>query len=270
MGDDMDEPADTTTGHLTVAQVAALAGITVRTLHHYDRIGLLVPSQRSEAEYRLYAPADVARLREILTWRRLDVPLAEVARLLDDPTVDRIEVLRRQRTLVAARIDELRQLATALDHALETTDDEGTTTMGTDQEIIDALDGFDPADYETEVRERWGGEDAYVESARRTKAYTPDDWRRIKAEGDDINRRLAEQWEAGAPADGEQAVALAEAWRAHISRWFYECPPEMLRGLGEMYVADPRFTVAYDGADGERAGFAAWVRDAWVARADAG
>ena len=70
--------------------------------------------------------------------------------------------------------------------------------------------------------------------------------------------------------DGEQAVALAEEWRAHISRWFYECPPEMLRGLGEMYVADPRFTVSYDGADGERAGFAAWVRDAWVARADRG
>jgi hypothetical protein len=142
--------------------------------------------------------------------------------------------------------------------------------MGTDQEIIDALGGFDPADHEAEVRERWGDTDAYRQSARRTKDYTPDDWRRIKADGDTIHERLAALWESGADPAGEAALAQAEAWRAHISTWFYTCPPEMLRRLGEMYVADPRFTATYDGEDGQRAGFAAWVRDAWAARADAG
>jgi hypothetical protein len=142
--------------------------------------------------------------------------------------------------------------------------------MASDQDIIDALDGFDPRDHEDEARERWGHTEAYRQSAQRTKQYTPDDWRRIKDEAAELHEGLAALWQAGADPAGEAAQAQAEAWRAHISRWFYDCPPEMLRGLGEMYVADPRFTVHYDGEDGERAGFAAWVRDAWVARADRG
>lgn len=80
--------------HLTVAQAARLAGVTVRTLHHYDNIGLLTPSQRSDADYRRYGSADITRLREILVWRRLGVSLAEIRRLLDDPTIDRLDVLR--------------------------------------------------------------------------------------------------------------------------------------------------------------------------------
>lgn len=265
----MDDTTSTPREPMTVAQVAALAGITVRTLHHYDQIGLLVPSARSDAEYRLYSEVDITRLREILTWRRLDVPLAQIARLIDDPAVDRRTVLERQRELVATRIDELQELAAAIDHALHDRDEQ-EQAMGTDREIIEALGGFDPADYESEVRERWGGEDASRESARRTSAYTADDWRRITGEGDAIHEQLAALWASGADPLGEDALAVAEAWRSHISRWFYECPPEMLRGLGDMYVADPRFRVTYDGTAGERAGMAEWVRDAWHARADLG
>lgn len=279
-------------GMKTVAQVAAVTGVTARTLHHYDRLGLLVPSGRSEAGYRLYAPADLARLREVLVWRRLGLPLAEIGRLLDDPQADRGEVLRHQRALVAQQLVELRQLAAALDLAIDgdragvdagAGDGDGRgdrgdrrrleredVAMSADEQIIKALDGFDPRDYEAEAAERWGDTDAYRESAKRTKQYGPADWQKIKAEGDDINRRLAQLWELGASAEGEDAIALAEEWRAHISRWFYECSPGMLGGLGEMYVADPRFTASYDGPGGERAGFACWVRDAWVARADQG
>lgn len=262
---------ETTTPALrTVTEVADLTGVTVRTLHHYDAIGLLVPRARSDAEYRLYDAADIARLREILVWRRLDVPLARIAQLLDDPSTDRAEVLRAQRALVATRQQELAALAAAIDHALERETSQEATTMANDQEIIDALDGFDPRDHEDEARERWGATDAYRESARRTTQYGPEAWRRIKAEGDAIHERLAALWQQGAAADGDDALEQAEAFRAHISRWFYECSPQMLRGLGEMYVADPRFTATYDGSDGERAGFAAWVRDAWQARADRG
>lgn len=249
----------------TVAQVAQLTGITVRTLHHYDQIGLLTPSARTDAEYRLYSRADITRLREILVWRRLDVSLAQIGALLDDPDIDRRAVLEQQRVLVGARIDELAALATALDHALDTT---GGTDMATDQQIIDALDGFDPADHAAETRERWGHTDVYRQSAARTKQYGPADWRTIRAEAHDITEQLAALWREGCPADDDRAVERAEAWRVHISRWFYDCPPEYLRGLGEMYVADPRFTASYDGADGVRAGFAAWIRDVWIARAD--
>ncbi|MCW2920526.1 MAG: transcriptional regulator [Thermoleophilia bacterium] len=264
-----DAPSTPPPAGRTVAQVAKLAGITVRTLHHYDQIGLLAPSARSDAAYRLYSEADVTRLREILTWRRLDVPLAQIAQLLDDPAIDRDEVLRRQRSLVARRIDELRGLEAAIDRALDHTAETGAT-MDTDQDIIDALGGFDPADHDAEARERWGDTDAFRESTRRTKEYTADDWRRSKVEAESIHEALAALWQAGADPAGDEALAQAEAFRAHVTRWFYDCPPELLRGLGEMYVADPRFTATYDGPHGERAGFAAWVRDAWAARADQG
>jgi len=258
----------------TVAQVAALAGITVRTLHHYDQLGLLTPTARSDAEYRLYGAADIARLREILVWRRLGMPLAEIGRLLDDPTVDRRAVLEQQRALVADRIDELRELAAALDRALETAGGDVQLTKGNpvarDQEIIEALGGFDPADHADEARERWGDTDAYRQSAARTRQYGPEQWRAITAEAAAIQKQLAALWQAGADPSGPDALAGAEAWRLHISRWYYDCPPEFLRGLGELYVTDPRFRVTYDGADGARAGLADWVRDAWVARADAG
>jgi DNA-binding transcriptional MerR regulator len=262
MGFEMDET--TTPALRTVAEVADLVGITVRTLHHYDSIGLLVPSARSEAEYRLYDAADLARLREILVWRRLDVPLAQIAQLLDDPATDRLAVLRAQRELVATRQQELTALAAALDRALEREATTGDDSM-TDQDIIDALDGFDPRDHEAEVVERWGDTEAYRQSARRTKAYGPEQWREIKAEAEAIAARLAELFTQGEPADGTTAMDAAEAHRLHITRRFYDCSPEMHRGLGEMYVGDPRFTANWD----ERApGLAAFVRDAFVANAE--
>lgn len=251
-----------------MAQVAAIAGLTVRTLHHWDRVGLLVPGARSESGYRLYGPSDLARVREVIVWRRLGVPLQDIARVLDDPDADRMTVLRRQRELVGTRIDELRDLARALDEALESTKEDD---MATDQEIIEALGGFDPADHEAEVHERWGDGEAYRESARRTSSYAADDWRAIKAEAAAIDARLRELFDAGAEATGDEAIEQAEAFRAHVSRWFYECPAEFLRGLGDMYVADPRFRAHYeDSGAGGRPGMAAWVRDAWHARADRG
>jgi DNA-binding transcriptional MerR regulator len=244
----------------TVAQVAELTGVTVRTLHHYDRVGLLVPSARTEAEYRLYDAADITRLREILVWRRLDVPLAQIARLLDDPDVDRRAVLVAQRELVATRQAELGELAAALDRAIETEERD----MGRDEEIIEALDGFDPRDYEAEVEQRWGDTEAYAESARRTKQYGPEQWREIRVEAEAIAARLADLFSAGEAADTDAAMDAAEAHREHITRRFYACSPEMHRGLGEMYVGDMRFTAHWD----ERApGLAAWLRDAFAANA---
>ena len=142
--------------------------------------------------------------------------------------------------------------------------------MATDPEIIDALDGFDPATHAAEAGGRWGDTDAWRDSVRRTADYTAEDWRRVKGEADAIHERLVELFESGADADSDDAVAQAEAFRLHVSDRFYECPPKMLRDLGDMYVADPRFRVHYDGTNGERAGMAIWVRDAWHARAARG
>ncbi len=242
----------------TVGEVAELAGITVRTLHHYDEIGLLSPSGRSEAGYRLYSYDDLARLREILIWRTLGFPLTEIASLLDDPGHDRLAALERQRELIEREIDRLGTLAVAVEDAI------AAHRNGAELEVDAMFDGFDPSEYEEEARERWGHTDAYKESARRAASYGQAEWDEIRAEGDEIVRELIAVMRGRAPADGEAARALAERHRRHISRWFYPCSPQMHRGLAEMYVADQRFAQTYER---HAEGLAAYFHDAILANA---
>ena len=140
--------------------------------------------------------------------------------------------------------------------------------MTTDPQIIDALGGFDPAEHETEAFARWGDGAQWRESQRRTKEYTADQWRELRAEADEITDRFGELHSDGADPASALALAAAEDWRAHVSRWYYDASPELMRGLGALYVADPRMTAYYDGDDGERAGLAEWVRDTLAAYAD--
>lgn len=235
----------------TVSEVAALAGVTVRTLHHYDRIALLQPTGRSEAGYRLYSYRDLVRLREILGWRRLGFPLGQIADLLDARGEDRTGSLERQRRLVAGRIDELTEMAAALDRALH----------GTEKEE-EMFEGFDAGPYADEARERWGDTDAYRESARRTATYGEAEWREIKQESEAIEVEFAALFAAGEEPSGRRAATVAERHRAHISRWFYDCSPELHRGLGRMFVSDPRFARRWDE---RRPGLAQFVSDAFAA-----
>jgi DNA-binding transcriptional MerR regulator len=244
----------------TVSEVAELTGVTVRALHHYDELGLLCPSERSEAGYRLYAYDDLARLREILIWRRLGFSLSEIGSLLDDPSHDRLAALQRQRELVGAELERLGALAAAVQEAID------AELAGTPLEETTMFNGFDPSEYEEEARERWGHTDAYRESARRTRSYGEDEWSEIRRESEQIVRELVLLMRAGQPADGDAARALAERHRQHISRWFYPCSPSMHRGLAEMYIADERFKGNYER---EADGLAAYFHDAIVANAGA-
>jgi MerR family transcriptional regulator, thiopeptide resistance regulator len=243
----------------TVGEVAALTGVSVRTLRHYDEIGLLVPGERSESGYRLYSRADLEQLQEILGWRALGFPLAEIGTLLADPAYDRIEALRRQRELVARDLDRLSVLAAALDRAID------AHQHGARQEEVSMFEGFDPTEYDQEVRERWGDTDAYRESARRTAGYGEPEWRQIREESEAVVADFAALLGAGEPAEGEAARAVAQRHRDQISRWFYDCPPQMHRGVAAMYISDPRF-----GANYERVatGLAQFVHDAIVANAE--
>ncbi|HSG50333.1 MAG TPA: TipAS antibiotic-recognition domain-containing protein [Longimicrobiales bacterium] len=118
------------------------------------------------------------------------------------------------------------------------------------------MEHHDPSEYEQEARERWGGTDAYKESARRTKSYKAEDWARIKAEGEGIEAGMAELLKGGGAPDGPEAMAQAEQARLHIDRWFYPCSHRMHAGLADMYTADARFAAHYE----ERAeGLAAFV-----------
>ena len=132
----------------------------------------------------------------------------------------------------------------------------------TPEESLEVFGDFDPAQYEDEVKERWGDTDAYRESARRTKGYTKQDWQRIGVGSNEINQAFIVLMEADVPADGPEAKAVAERHRGHISKWFYPCSPEIHAGLGQMYVADPRFTKNIDKA---RPGLAKYMSEAIAA-----
>lgn len=129
------------------------------------------------------------------------------------------------------------------------------------------MENMEQGPWADEARERWGHTDAYKESARRAKAFGPQDWARIKAEGEDIEAGMAALLAAGEAPDGEKAMALAEQARLHIARWFYPCSHKMHAGLADMYMADARFTAHYE----ERAaGLAAFVAGAIKANARRG
>ena len=227
----------------TVGQVARLAGVTVRTLHHYDEIGLLSPSGRSSAGYRRYEEADLERLQLIRYYRELGFPLEEIAVILDDPASDPGAHLRRQHELLTVRIKRLQEMVAAIEFAMEASKLEIRLTP---QERFEVFGDFDPEAHAEEAEQRWGGSEAYRESNRRVSRYTKQDWLRIKAENEDWGRRIVALMSSGAPADGPAAMELAEEHRQQISQSFYECSYEIHTGLADMYLADDRFTAHYE------------------------
>ncbi|WP_306368210.1 MerR family transcriptional regulator [Nocardiopsis sp. CC223A] len=246
----------------TVGEVARLSGQTVRTLHHYDRIGLLVPAERTPSGYRSYSDGDLERLRRILTYRELGFGLEEIAEILDDPAADTRAHLLRQHGLVTDRIERLRALARSLELLLEA---DAMELNITPEERLELFGDFDVDAHSAEAERRWGGCEAYAQSQRKVGSYTREDWRRNQAEAAEIHRALADAMAEGAPADGERAMDLAERHRAHITRWFYDCTTEIHRGLGALYVDDERFTATIDA---DAPGLSRYLREAFAANAD--
>lgn len=247
---------------LTVSEVARLAGVTVRTLHHYDRIGLVPPSARSRSGYRLYDDADLERLQEVLFYRELGFGLDRIRELARGPDHDRGGALRHQRTLLAARRQRLDAMIDAVDAAL---DAHGKGVTMTREEMFEVFGDEDPSRYEAEVEERWSGP-LLEESKRRTRTYDKEQWQAIKDEGDALARAFADTFEAGHAASSPEATHIAERHRLHIDRWFYPCSRAIHVGLADMYVADARFT---DYWDRHAVGLAAFVKAAIEANGSA-
>ncbi len=245
----------------SVGQVAELAGVTVRTLHHYGQIGLLEPNDRSGAGYRLYSDADLDRLQHILFYRELGFSLEDITTILNDPGADTAGHLRNQHELLEKRIARLTEMVKAVEKEME------AHTMGIQLTPEEKFEIFGPNysdDYEAEAEQRWGQTDAWKESQSRTSKFGKQDWIRIKADGDALNRRLAESMTSGNGPGSVVAMDLAEEHHRAIEV-FYDCPYPMHRGLGDMYLADPRFTKTYEDV---APGLARWLRDAIHANAD--
>ncbi len=250
---------------LTVGQVAALARVSVRTLHHYDEIGLLSPQGRSRAGYRLYGDDDLDRLHQVMLYRGLGFSLDDVAAVLDDRTVTPSEHLRRQLDLLSQRIGELSEMRLAVERQLEARSMDIRLTREEQFEIFGEGFAGKQEEYAVEAEQRWGDTEAWKQSQARTSRYSKDEWITITAEMDDLSRRIGAAVRAGGSADGVTAMDLAEEHRQHITRWFYDCSVQIHRGLGDMYVSDPRFTATNDEVS---PGLAPWLRDAMSANAD--
>ena len=247
-----------------VGDLARLSHVSVRTLHHYDGIGLLTASARSAAGYRLYSDADLRRLRQILFYRELGFALEEIADILADPAAGTDDHLRRQHRLLRERRARDATLLGAIEREME------ARKMGialTPEEQFEIFGTDKLAEYTEEAKQRWGDTDAWKQSERRAAAYTKEDWIAIKGEADANITGFAEAMRAGEPPTGTVAMDLAEAHRQHLSRWFYDCDYQMHRGLAELYVSDPRYMAEYDKIE---PGFSGYVHDAIHANADRG
>ncbi|GAA4352579.1 MerR family transcriptional regulator [Angustibacter luteus] len=245
-----------------VGEVAAMAGVSVRTLHHYDQIGLLRPSGRTAAGYRLYDDGDLARLHDVLAYRELGFGLDQIAALLDDPQADPASHLREQHRLVRDRIGRLENVLSHLEKMLEAEQMGINLTPSEQLEVFG--EGWRGEELAAEAEERWGDTDAWRQSRRRTARWSKQDWLAIRAETEALEAELAQAMRDGVPATDERALDLAERHRRGIER-FYDCSPTMHRGLADLYLADPRFTRHYEDV---ATGLAQYVHDAVHANAD--
>ena len=246
----------------SIGQVARLAKITKRTLHHYDQVNLLHPSVRSEAGYRSYSVADLERLQRILCYRQLGFQLDQIKAIIDDPETDPLEHLRLQHTLLTERIDELQQMLATVEKLME------ARKLGINLEPHEMLEIFgdtNPVEYHEEAEQRWGTTDAWAEAQRRTATYTKDDWKRMKAEYTALTTDVAKALAAGVEPASQRTMELAEAHRQYLERWFYPCSSGMHRRLGDLYVNDPRFSAKFDTF---APNLASYFRDAIYANAE--
>lgn len=220
---------------LHVREFAKLTGVSVRTLHFYDEIGLLKPSSVDEQNgYRFYDECSLTRMQEILFYRELDFPLKEIRMILSSPDYDKQNALKEQKQLLTLKKERLERLISALDGAMK-------------GEIVN-MNVFDNSEFEAkrkeyakEAKEKWGDTAAYKESAEKTADYSADRWEQINSVMNDKIAEFADCKRKGFAPDSKQAQALAKNWQDFITENYYTCTKEILASLGEMYVADQRF-----------------------------
>jgi DNA-binding transcriptional MerR regulator len=223
-----------------INQLAKLAGVSVRTLHHYDEIGLLRPHRSQKNGYRAYGEDELLKLQQILFFRELEFPLADIRRILASPDFDLRRALADQRALIELKKKRLTGLLKTIDKTIQKITHEKRME---DKELYDAFADKDAQRYAEEAKQRWGHTEAYKQSAERVKKMTKADMAKVKADADALMKEIA------AVADQDPASAKVQALiTRHYDalRTFYEPSIAMYRGLADLYVADPRFTAYYE------------------------
>ena len=217
---------------MQIKEFAELTGVSVRTLHYYDEIGLLKPSEvDAQNGYRFYDEKSLERMQEILFFRELDFSLKTIAEILSSPEYDKQQALSRQRKLLLSKKERLEQLIAAIDSV-----EKGEDFMKTNNDY-EALKN----QYAEEVKQRWGNTDAYKESQKRNT-----DFSKSAALLDAVFEEFAALNRDGVLPDSEPAKITVEKLQQCITDNFYTCTNENLAGLGQMYVADNRFKTNID------------------------
>ncbi|WYB30872.1 MerR family transcriptional regulator [Streptomyces sp. SM1P] len=246
-------PDTTDADGLTVGQVSARLGVTVRALHHWDEIGLAQPSLRTAAGYRLYTVGDLERLHRVVVHRELGLGLDRIRTVLDDTTTDVLGALRAQRTQVAERIDRLQQLGAGLDRIIEA--HERGPLLTDEQQAAIFGPGWDP-DGPARARLRYGDTTQWRQYAERSASRGPEEWQAVVDDMADLDRALGEAMDAGVPPGSPEANRLVERHREVFASYF-PLTRQMQVCLGRMYEADAGFAAHYDGI---RPGLAMWFR----------
>ena len=220
---------------MTVNEVSKLTGVSIRTLHYYDEIGLLHPSEVTEAGYRLYDDAALERLQQILLFRELEFPLKEIKEILDAPNFDRNKALEQQIELLTMKKEHIENLILFA---------RGIKAVGVKQMDFSAFDTRKMDEYSKQAKEQWGKTEAYKEFEEKSKDWTEDTTKDIVKDFTAMFAVFGEMKEKD-PAE-EDVQAQVKKLQDYITEHFYQCTPQILACLGRMYAGGGEFTENID------------------------
>ena len=216
---------------MQIKEFADFTGVSVRTLHYYDEIGLLLPAVIDRyTGYRFYDENSLLRMQEILFYRELDFPLKSIGEILSSPNYDKSKALKEQKQLLTLKKERLERLISAIDGAVK------------GENVMTAFDNSEFEKYKAEAKEKWGKTDAYKEHAERTKNYSKQKWNDLAEGMNNIMAEFALCMRKDGNPDSTEAQNLVKMLQNHITENYYLCTNEILASLGQMYVADERFT----------------------------
>ena len=216
---------------MSIKQTAELAGITVRTLQYYDKMGILKPRVESNG-YRKYDEDSIKKLQQILFFTELGFPLQQIKKIMQSENYDEKNAMMNQKEMLILKRDRLNKLIKLIDKTI------GGEKMSLKEFDMSEIE-MQREKYTQEAKERWGETDAYKQSQRKTKDYNAGDWQKINDEACEIFSAFAICMRG--EEDALSAEELSKEWQSHITRYYYDCTDEILSGLADMYILDTRF-----------------------------
>lgn len=224
----------------TISQLAKLARVSTRTLHHYDEINLLKPAVVKANGYRIYKLDELLRLQQILFFRELEFSLEEIKGILSAPQFNLIDTLQSQQKMLKIKKDRLEAMIKTISNTINVMKKKQKIK---EEQLFKSLDTKQIKAYQKEAKERWGNATAWKQSQERTKNWNPKDYERVQKEAQTILLTIVEVMDGGFESDEVQAQIAN--YHQHMNQ-FYDCSYQMFGNLGEMYSQDERFRAYYE------------------------